>query len=789
MRHLHSIIIVSLTWLACLTAAAKVMTVTSSHNLITGENCYITYIVEMKQQQAQKRPSIKIENALFQLYNIDAISQRGKRYYLLTYRFNSPNTGEFTIPSTEFSQDFSDPISLTVRDKKSLIKKTLTSNPINSSNNQQSFTKTFPYYTQLIASKPSLFPNEPTRLEYKIYLPKSINIAQWGLPTGPKENATAWRFETPDPRSINGDAVINGIKYQVARFHTTVSGTKTGKATLGPFKNRIVHHLSMIGRMGPFIQTQECSPLSEITQLEVLDLPPNPPSDFKGDVGNFKMSVTIETKSELTTAESIKAEVTLLGRGKFSEITPPLLTNAKHWKLISQTKKDLGEMRKNINAYAQFTYLIQPSITTPAQTPTSTPGFSFSFLDPDLKAYRTLTHPGIPIKILPFPNTPSNYSTATNNQMLGIIDSITPQKKSWYKNLPLSFIHIIPGIFSLLLLLKCLLDKRKTTQLRQSHKISQRKALHKLKSQNGDDFIKSASNYIQCWINIEKHPEFNDIQQLRDDHCYKPNQPIKLSEKRKQAIIISLKKLIIILFIFSPQLSEASPANLWKKGAFNQALTEYQSKLPSDSPDLLYNIANCYQKLNQPAKAALFYNYTLLSDPHHHHAKHNLELIHKRQNSIIPNTYIKSGSLQDWISTLSIKIYYIILSLSLWTIALSILWLKIINPKNSNTRTTITLLAILSLCSASLSGYAYIQHPDKETLTHLPIAIISQPTNLSEQPITNSPSINNSQIPIASECYILSSRGTYSYIQLADKSTGWVRTKHLMKVTSHLLIE
>ncbi|MFT5904943.1 MAG: hypothetical protein ACI9E1_000532 [Cryomorphaceae bacterium] len=786
MRFFISILCLTFVWLASGNAQARVHSITSSQNLITGENCYVTFVIE-DPSSPPKRTEIAVKNAFFQLHDTNVIAQQGKRYYLMIYRFNSPNAGTYTIPSTAFSatnpEDTSGPITLKVRDKSTLKKHTADSVAVKAPNRNRPVKKTYPYYTQLIAEKTSLYPNEVTRLEYKIYLPRSINVAQWGLPTGEKKNATAWRFETPDPRSRNGDAVIDGLKYQVGRFHTTVSGIKPGKAVLGPFKARVVHQASIISsRKGSIRETQEIFPLSEILELEILALPPNPPTDFKGDVGNFKMSVNVESKTELKTNESIKAEVTLIGRGKFSEVTPPSLTNNEHWKLISESKRDLGEQRKNINAYAEFTYLIQPANTIPTGA-TTTPGFSFSYLDPNLKAYRTLSHPGVPVNITLSSNTGSGTSEQTDliesaDQMLGIIEGANFSQKPWYKSLPLSLIHIIPGALCLLLLSRSAYQKFQAARLNKSQKFIQRKSIAELEKQDGESFLKSASNYIQRWVDTEKHPEIRDIQKLRDDQCYKQQEPIKLSEKRKTAIIDSLKKLTILILFITPQLSDASAEKEWNKGEFASALTQYEAKLPSESADLLYNIGNCHQKLSQTGKAAVFYHRALLLDPYHSRAKHNLSLLQKQNNSVISKSFIISGSLQDWISVISLTTYYIIFSLSLWSILLAFLYIRILKPQKNIS--IILTLAMLVFFTAAISGYGYYKHPDKEKITGLPFAVIAESSSLTEQPIAESKNITTATA--ASECHILSSRGTYTYIKLADNTKGWIRSEDLIRV-------
>ncbi len=118
------------------------------------------------------------------------------------------------------------------------------------------------------------------------------------------------------------------------------------------------------------------------------------------------------------------------------------------------------------------------------------------------------------------------------------------------------------------------------------------------------------------------------------------------------------------------------------------------------------------------------------------------------------------------------------MSLSIWLILLAFLWLKILNPK-SNTSLIIT-LAILVSFTAATSGYGYFEHPDKEKITGLPFAVIAKSSSITEQPIAESKRITTASP--ASECHILSYRGTYTYIQLADNTKGWIRSEDLLRV-------
>ncbi len=106
--------------------------------------------------------------------------------------------------------------------------------------------------------------------------------------------------------------------------------------------------------------------------------------------------------------------------------------------------------------------------------------------------------------------------------------------------------------------------------------------------------------------------------------------------------------------------------------------------------------------------------------------------------------------------------------------------MKILKPKN-NANLVLT-LAMLIFFTAAISGYGYFKHPDKEKITGLPFAVIAKSSSLTEQPIAESKSITTATA--ASECHILSSRGTYTYIELADNTKGWIRSEDLLRVVN-----
>ena len=134
---------------------------------------------------------------------------------------------------------------------------------------------------------------------------------------------------------------------------------------------------------------------------------------------------------------------------------------------------------------------------------------------------------------------------------------------------------------------------------------------------------------------------------------------------------------------------------------------------------------------------------------------------------------------------MSQQAYYIIMSLALWFIIISLLWIFIMKPREQ-AKIILICSSAAALCIAILSYCAHIKHPDTDKIPNASFAIITNTIHLLEQPITNSSSLMD--ISIASECRIISVSGTYSYIELPDinKTQGWVTTDSLIKLKNDM---
>ena len=371
--------------------ASELETVPSSKQLVENELIYIDYIFE------GSRPSglaaIKVEGALFQPVDIYPYRENRKSYTRLRYSFNTPNAGKYIVPSAEFvvgtKKLYSSPISLNVHPQTALQKGTAIVEG-----------HKLTYYTLLKTTKTSLYPNEHLPVEYKLYLPATSNVNLWGLPEADQSNCTAWRFETPERNTTPGRVIIKGQKFQVGSYHTTLTGVKSGIATFGPIKTRIVQKARILTLTGNRTVLDDQRYLSPALNLTVSPLPPNPPAGFKGAVGRFHMYAATQTEPNITDADSVKAVVKISGSGGLHTLKAPDLTADEQWNPVSINKSDLGKSRKSIIGTAEFTYLLQPTGKS-----SETPGFRFVFLDPILNTYRVLTKKGVPVNVSITPAT------------------------------------------------------------------------------------------------------------------------------------------------------------------------------------------------------------------------------------------------------------------------------------------------------------------------------------------------------------------------------------------------
>lgn len=769
-------------------AEQKIITQIDSTNYVTGETGYIAFGF-LDRDLNTPPPKIVSPGLNIQSHNFYGTVINRRRVFIYVYRFSAVREGSFTIPSVSFEhygeQLESDRVTINVIDREKL---KLDQQDVNG--------RPFIYYTHLFAPKNDLFPGETAELEFKVYLPEGTRTLQWGVPTPENlTNCTAWRFSTPNNNASDlGKAILGGRDFQVASFKSVFSGIAAGKASIGPIETRIIAGVTVTDpRRGMFAARADLNIKHPNVDLNIQPYPTTPPPNFNGAVGNFLMEATTTTKTELKETDTIRSTITIAGKGNLPSLDPPTLTNRDQWVLIDSSRTEQGEERKSISGKAEFNFILRPKPNA-----TTTPEFKFIYFNPSSAEFTTLSTPKSPISVEAIASniatTAPDKPTETLTDILGPIPDIsTTPKKSILAAIPTWTLHTLPAAILAWLIGSTIFAKLRTKKLQNSESTFRQQALKKLET-NDENFLKSAAAYIQRWLKNNDDPALQQILKERDAECYLPDHQNKTTPSRKKEILSTLKKfslILITLFTILPNAAEAgdtaeSAYKAWSEGDYSKALELYNkaAEITPNSPDLLYNIGNCYYRLKEPGKAALYYTRALDLQENHPEALKNLHFIQLKEASI---TQPELEGKEAWIAKLNPEHYLKVIIITFWITLICALILYLKKPRTWKLAVSLTLLFLAPIV-LGLGIYAHYNHPDKVLSDETADGIILFSTNVLTEPISPLPDETTNKTVIkatpGSPCRIIATRGSFTYIQLPNDSRGWVPSKKVAHVAT-----
>jgi hypothetical protein len=118
------------------------------------------------------------------------------------------------------------------------------------------------------------------------------------------------------------------------------------------------------------------------------------PPDFNGAVGNYTMTVTAGP-TNVATGDPITVRVQISGRGALDALTLPPQTAWHDFKTYPPTSDVKTGDQLGLQGTKTFEQIVVPQTADIKELPP----FSFSFFDPDAKAYRTLTQPAVKLGV------------------------------------------------------------------------------------------------------------------------------------------------------------------------------------------------------------------------------------------------------------------------------------------------------------------------------------------------------------------------------------------------------
>ena len=231
-----------------------------------------------------------------------------------------------------------------------------------------------------------------------------------------------------DPQR-SGVRVGNGL-YNLLVFRVSATPTKTGALTLGPATWALA--LGTRSIFGP-VPSQQLNVSSEAAQIRVQSIPTNgAPADFNGAIGHFTLAQCEASPTEVGVGDPITLKIRIAGSGAFGTVTLP--ANAQGWrefKTYPPTSKLESTDPLQIEGSKYFEQVITPLNAEIREIPP----FTFSYFDPAAGAYRTLSHPGIPLSV---------HATAATPQPT-VIASGAPQPDAPAQNQEIVHIKPEPG--------------------------------------------------------------------------------------------------------------------------------------------------------------------------------------------------------------------------------------------------------------------------------------------------------------------------------------------------------
>jgi hypothetical protein len=252
-----------------------------------------------------------------------------------------------------------------------------------------------PAFLWIVLPKTNLFVNETVVAEFRVYLrsdvrrPGNLQI----LPDG--NGLTFSKFA----EGQNYQRRVGRAGFTVIPLNTAITPIKAGLLSLNPINGSIVINnrdpMDIGSFFGPPVTPQQVPLTAERQDFNVSPLPTdNVPPGFNGAVGNYTMSVTAGPTA-VVAGDPVTLRVQITGHGALDTLALPEQTGWEDFKTYPPTSKVNATDQLGIEGTKTFEQIVTPQNSDIK----ALPPVSFSFFDPEQKAYRTLTQPATPLTV------------------------------------------------------------------------------------------------------------------------------------------------------------------------------------------------------------------------------------------------------------------------------------------------------------------------------------------------------------------------------------------------------
>jgi len=288
-------------------------------------------------------------------------------------------------------------------------------------------------FLKLVLPKKEIYVGETIVAQLQIYVRNGVQVPGW-QPTGfPAEGFNIGKSVQGAQHQLQvGDAV-----YVMVPLNMALTAVKAGAMTLGPYTATVTLDVpTNRGQGDPFdsfgffrrADRKQVALATETEHVQLLPLPrENAPADFNGAVGQYTLSSTAGP-TNLAVGDPITVKIQIAGRGSLDSLTLPNQTAWGQFNAYPPTSKVETSDKLGLQGTKTFEQIVVPQNAELRELPP----VSFSYFDPEQKAYQTLTHPGTPLVIRPAgsaaaPTFVANRGRAEENNAMA--QDIVPNKQ------------------------------------------------------------------------------------------------------------------------------------------------------------------------------------------------------------------------------------------------------------------------------------------------------------------------------------------------------------------------
>jgi len=319
--------------------------------------------------------------------NITIVNGTPQMTATYTFELKPQKVGDFTIPAIQSDIDgrpvASQPLKLKVEKAGSIVKPAGTE----------------PAFVRMVIPKKQFYVGEVVPVELQCYVQSARDVQKPVLSSEGFMVGDVPEYHQQPPRVTIGANI-----YYLLTFRVPVRATRTGPLTLGPAS----WSMNMITGQDPFgfTHSQGVTVQSDTVDVNILPIPTkDAPPSYAGAVGNFTLAQYQAGPTNVGVGDPLTLKIRIAGQGSWETVTIPSAPTAPEWrefKLYPPTAKVETRDQMQIDGSKYFEQVITPENADVKEIP----GFTFSFFDPNARAFRTLQHAPLPVVVRPTAATP-----------------------------------------------------------------------------------------------------------------------------------------------------------------------------------------------------------------------------------------------------------------------------------------------------------------------------------------------------------------------------------------------